>query len=390
MEDTDGALAPTSVWLAFSLARKLNAKIRRELRSRIPDPRLLGRALAAALDGDDSLLHNSGVTCGSSIVQAMQTQQVRRATDAAMRWQEATASHHLIAMDDPRYPSAVLATNDAPPLLYVRGNPELLGGPHVAIVGARKASTTAIEHTETIAGELSQAGLGIVSGLALGIDGASHRGCLARRGITIAVSAAAPERVYPPSHCSLAEEIMESGALITEFPLGANLRPYHFPRRNRLISGLSMGVVVIEAALPSGSLITARHALEQGREVMAMPGSVRNPQARGCHALIQQGAALIENANDVLAVLAPSLQHQLIDTKCQQNLPLIEPAKSIDADVLDPIATTLLDCLSYDPMPVDRLIALSGLPAGPVAGTLSALELSGLIAIDGGGRYSRC
>lgn len=394
MDDDTGAQVPNPVWLTLALTGKFNARMRRELRAAIPSPQYLGRVLAAALAGDIEAAQHSGIVFPRGLLQAMRSSDVQRATDATLAWQAASTDHHLLGLDHPHYPPALLATTDAPPLLYVRGHPELLAGPQVAIVGSRKASRSAQEQAALLAAELAQAGIGIVSGLALGIDGAAHRGCLAQQGLTIAVAATAPDKVYPRAHSALADEIISSGALITEFPLGSPLRPGCFPRRNRLISGLSLGVVVVEAALRSGSLITARHALEQGREVMAMPGSVLNPQTRGCHALIKQGGALVETASDVLALLAQPLRHHLFDAECQQTLPGVCHAEKPDnpnkTAPADPIAATLLDCLGYDPLPVDRLITLSGLPAGQVAAALSSLELLGIVGIDCSGRYSRC
>ena len=309
--------------------------------------------------------------------------------DQALDWARAKPWHHIIGLDHPLYPPLLLNTNNAPPVLYVNGDLRCLTTPCIAIVGARKASHNALEQAQQIANVLAKSGITIVSGLALGVDSAAHQGALAGGGQTIAVAATGPERVYPRSHIRLANAISQHGAIVTEFPLNNSLQPHCFPRRNRIISGLCVGVLVVEAGLPSGTLTTAQHALRQGREVMAMPGSVQNPLTRGCHELIKNGAALVESAEDVLRCMHDELERQLSDFSSAV------PAGQSNNNVcklpeMTPDALTLLDCLGFDPVSIDTLVARSGLDAPRVSGALTYLEISGVIVSDYGGRYTRC
>ncbi|CAG0910748.1 unnamed protein product, partial [Cyprideis torosa] len=215
--------------------------------------------------------------------------------------------HYILPITSEQYPSLLRAIDDPPPLIYVVGDPNLLSYPQLAVVGSRNATRAGIANAEAFSLHLASAGLGITSGLALGIDTAAHRGALKADGITLAVAGTGLDGVYPARNRSLAEEIARTGALISEFPIGTRPSPENFPRRNRIISGLSLGTLVIEAAAKSGSLITARLASEQGREVFAIPGSIHNPLARGCHQLIRQGAKLVETGDDILEELAAIL-----------------------------------------------------------------------------------
>ena len=210
----------------------------------------------------------------------------------------------LVTFEDGLYPRALREIPDPPPLMFVRGNPAVLSRPQIAITGSRNPTQAGADNAHEFAAALCQAGLTVTSGLALGIDACAHRGALAASGATLAVSGTGADRVYPSRHLELAHEILRCGAIVSELPLGSGPRAEHFPRRNRILSGLSLGVLVVEAALHSGSLITARFAAEQGREVFAIPGSIHSPLARGCHALIRQGAKLVESAADVLEELA--------------------------------------------------------------------------------------
>jgi len=292
-------------------------------------------------------------------------------------------------LSHPAYPKPLLATANAPPVLYVNGHLDCLNTPCVAIVGSRKASHNALEQARKIAHELAENGITIVSGLALGVDAAAHQGALHGTGQTIAVSATGPEQVYPRSHKQLASSIVRNGAVITEFTLNSHLQPHCFPRRNRIISGLSIGVLVIEAALPSGTLTTAQHALQQGRDVMAMPGSVHNPLTRGCHDLIKNGAALVENTQDVLRTLHSQLERHILDQSVSLTSPKAESAYN-KLTKMEPDTLTLLDCLGFDPVSIDTLIRRSGLDAARVAGALTHLEITGVIVAQKGGRYTRC
>ena len=212
----------------------------------------------------------------------------------------------LLTVDDPHYPVQLAAVPGMPAALFVQGDPSVLARPQVAIVGSRAATAAGCETAFGFAARLAAHGFAITSGLATGIDAAAHRGALAAGGVTIAVCGTGLDRVYPTGHDRLAEEIAAAGALVSEFPTGTPPAPHNFPRRNRLMSGLARGVLVVEAAARSGSLITARLAGEQGREVMAVPGSIHNPLARGCHRLIKDGAALVETVDDVLSALGVS------------------------------------------------------------------------------------
>lgn len=287
--------------------------------------------------------------------------------------------HHLIRLTDPAYPASLLEIPDPPPLLFVVGDPALLARPQIAMVGSRKATTGGVDNARAFARHLAADGLVITSGLALGIDSASHRGALEADGATVAVMGTGPDRLYPARHRPLAQEIAEHGALVTEFPTGVGVRREHFPRRNRLISGLGLGVLIVEAGMRSGSLVTARHALDQGREVFAIPGSIHNPMARGCHWLIRQGAKLVESAADVLEELPP-----LSLTETAAAAP-VEPA----AEALDEDYRRVVDALGYDPIPLDVLLQRTALTPDTLSSMLLLLELRGHVAACSGGRYAR-
>lgn len=220
----------------------------------------------------------------------------------------AQSGHHILRLDEPIYPQQLRHISNPPPVLFVSGDPKVLSDPQIAIVGSRRPTPGGRENAHLFAGQLSRAGLIVTSGLAIGIDGAGHEGALNAGGLTIAVAATGLDRVYPRQHHELAQRIALHGAIVSEFPTGVAPKPEHFPRRNRLISGLSLGVLIVEAARCSGSLITAGFAAEQGREVFAIPGSIHNPVARGCHHLIREGAKLVESAEDVLEEIAGHIE----------------------------------------------------------------------------------
>ena len=293
---------------------------------------------------------------------------------ATVAWLDADPTHHVLTLGDGSFPALLLETADPPLLLYGHGRLDLLGAPALAVVGSRNPSAQGIDNARAFAQHLSQAGLTIVSGMALGIDGAAHEGGLAGRGSTIAVVGTGLDRIYPARHRALAHRIGKEGLLMSEFELGMPPLPENFPRRNRLIAGLSRGTLVVEAALPSGSLITARQALEAGREVFAIPGSIHSPQSRGCHALIKQGAKLVDSADDILGELnwapggvaasAPAAAHPTAD----------------DA---------LLSALGHDPATLDALLARTGETAATLSARLLELELDGRVARLAGGLYQR-
>jgi DNA processing protein len=312
------------------------------------------------------------------------------ALDALVAWGQRDGAT-ILTRDDPAYPPLLGQIPDPPGILYVRGDPAALADPQLAIVGSRNPTPQGAETTRDLARHLAGCGLTITSGLALGIDGAAHRGAL-EAGRTIAVLGTGLDRVYPAAHRDLARRIAEVGALVSELSPDSPPRAEHFPRRNRIISGLSLGTLVTEAATGSGSLITARLAGEQGREVFAMPGSIHNPLARGCHALIREGARLVESAQDILAELAPALG-ALVGAGPASAQPgagaetglgaASPPGPEPDADY-----QRLLTALGHDPVAVDDLIRRTGLPADSVASMLLLLELQGRVSSHPGGRYA--
>ncbi len=301
--------------------------------------------------------------------------------DLDLAWAQ-QPDRHLISLHDPRYPPLLNELPDPPLVLFVHGDPELLRQPQLAIVGTRNPTRGGADTAADFARHLAASGLVITSGLALGIDAASHQGALAARdGHTIAVTGTGLDRVYPARHRNLAHEIAGRGALVTEFPPGTAPRPENFPRRNRLISGLSLGTLVVEAAIHSGSLITARLATEQGREVFAIPGSIHNPQARGCHALIRLGAKLVETAADIIEELGGwTATHTPLT-------PLSGTPPHRHAD--DPAYAQLLGALGYEPAAIDTLVERSGLTPEQVSSMLLVLELHGQVAPTAGGLYTR-
>jgi DNA processing protein len=283
------------------------------------------------------------------------------------------AQNHLITLADATYPKALLEIPDPPPLLYVKGRIELLNMPALAIVGSRNASPQGEKNAEEFAQSLSDAGYCIISGLALGIDGAAHRGALRGSAGTVAVVGTGLDIVYPARHRGLAHDIATQGALISEFPLGTPSRAQNFPRRNRIISGLARGCLVVEANLQSGSLITARLATEQGREVFALPGSIHSPLSKGCHLLIKQGAKLVDSIQDILEELGGA------------PISLVADEGASDLTGNDP----LLQCMGFDAITLDTLIQQSGLTGETVSAMLLVLELEGKVACLPGGRYQR-
>jgi len=299
-----------------------------------------------------------------------------KAVEHALAWLE-QPGHALITLADSNYPRLLLEIADPPPVLYCHGRLELLEKPALAVVGSRNASAQGASNAEQFARSFSVAGLTIVSGLAQGIDAAAHRGGLAGEGSTIAVLGTGVDVIYPRAHEALAAEIAARGLLLSEFPLGTKALAYNFPRRNRLISGLAQGCLVVEAALASGSLITARTAADQGREVFAIPGSIHSPMSKGCHSLIKAGAKLVESADDVLSELAAFRRTGFASTRAPV------PAASDDAD------EPLLAWMGFDPVDVDSLCARASLPAEKISAELLRLELAGRIAALPGGLYQR-
>jgi DNA processing protein len=300
--------------------------------------------------------------------------------DAERDWLD-NERHHIIRLGDDDYPELLSRVADPPELLYVNGNPDVLHLPSLAIVGSRNPTKGGVRNAHDFAEHLGRVGFCIVSGLAQGIDTAAHRGALDAGAPTVAFLGTGVDRVYPAANRDLAHEIAENGALVSEFPLGAQPSSWHFPRRNRLISGTSLGVLVVEAARRSGSLITARLAGDQGREVFALPGSIHNPLSRGCHRLIRSGAKLVETGDDVLSELAPLVGH-LLQTAVESS------DKASQPDTSDPEYASLLAVIGHDPTSIDRIAGQSGLTIEQVSSMLLILELEGKVEALSGGRYT--
>jgi DNA processing protein len=287
--------------------------------------------------------------------------------------------HFLIPIASAQYPGLLKDIYDPPIALFAIGDVNLLAASQLAIVGSRNPTASGRETAFSFSKLFDKSGLVITSGLALGVDAASHEGALAAMGKTIAVCGTGLDRVYPARHRDLARQIAETGLLISEFPLGTPPQAQNFPMRNRIISGLSVGTLVVEAALRSGSLITARSALQQGREVFAIPGSIHNPLARGCHSLLKSGAKLVETAEDVLEELVPLLSVSL----AQSTIVSIE--NPISAPISDKEHLTLLENVGHEPTAIDLLVERTGFPAAAVASMLLMLELEGLVHSVAGG-----
>lgn len=306
---------------------------------------------------------------GTESAAALKAGVAEAAVESTLRW-AARSGNHIVTIADAAYPRMLLEIPDPPMLLYARGNLELLGRQSLAVVGSRNGTAQGLRNAEAFSRIFSDGGMTIASGLALGIDAAAHRGGLAGKGSTIAVLGTGVDVVYPARNAALFGEIAERGLLMSEYPIGTPAVGHNFPRRNRLISGLSRGCLVVEAAMGSGSLITARFAAEQGREVFAIPGSIHSPLSRGCHALIKQGAKLVDAAEDVLSELG-----------VWQTKP-VDPGAPVDTP-------ELLAHMGYDPVDMDSLCERADLPPERVMAELLRLELAGLVAPLPGGRYQR-
>ena len=337
------------------------------------------RRLLAACGSPDAVFSAPSATLreltGPQAAAALAQEPERHAAQCAATnaWLDADPTHHVLTLGDATFPAALLETADPPLLLYAQGRLDLLTTPALAVVGSRNPSAQGLDNAQAFAAHLSRAGLTIVSGMALGIDGAAHAGGLAGRGSTVAVVGTGLDRIYPARHKALAHRIAKDGLLLSEFELGMPPLAENFPKRNRLIAGLSRGTLVVEAALPSGSLITARQALEAGREVFAIPGSIHSPQSRGCHALIKQGAKLVDSAEDILGELNWA------------KAPTVSMAPWVPA----PGGEVLLEALGHDPVTLDALLARTGESASTLSARLLELELDGQVARLPGGLYQR-
>jgi DNA processing protein len=304
-------------------------------------------------------------------------------------------NNHLLTLSDSDYPQHLREIHDPPPLLFVHGDCSLLASRQIAMVGTRSASRNGEMTAHKFAEKLSRAGLTITSGLAYGIDAASHRGALAASGKTIAVAGTGLDRVYPPKHYELAHKIAETGgALVSEFHPGIAAKNGNFPRRNRIISGLSLGTLVVEAGINSGALITAREAVEQGREVFAIPGSIYDPLSKGCHALIKEGAKLVEKTSDILEELFDK-KHFFASAPIASSTGISDDDDFLllpnikDSD-LDEEQKHILECMGTSAVSIDNLVDQSGLTVESISSLLLMLELRGWVASQSGGLYVRC
>lgn len=303
--------------------------------------------------------------------------------DADLSWLQKNSDAHIITLLDERYPSILKNINNPPPVLYVRGDVSCISKPQIAMVGSRNPTTIGLQQAQYFAKHFASLGFVVTSGLALGIDTASHQGALSViDGKTIAILGSGLDNIYPWQNKKLAASIIDNGCLVSDFPIGTQPLASNFPRRNRIISGLSLGVLVVEAALNSGSLITARYAADQGREIFAIPGAIHNDKIKGCHQLIRQGAKLVESAEDVLEELAALLKYVIRDKRASSNVSSSEKAN------LSVLQEQLLNKVDYESTSVDIIVRRSGLAAGIVSAILLELELLGFITVVPGG-YAR-
>lgn len=331
-----------------------------------------GSAEAVLLASDAQRRDAAG--CAAAHALAVVPQDLDALVERTLAWLAAAPRRAFVTLGDALYPTALLETADPPLALHLQGRFELLGAESLAIVGSRNPTPNGVVNARAFARHLSEAGLTIASGLALGIDGAAHEGALQGAGSTIAVVGTGLDRVYPKRHLALAHRIADEGLIVSEYSLGAPPLGAHFPQRNRLIAGLTRATLVVEATLQSGSLITARLAAESGREVYVIPGSIHAPQSRGCHALIKQGAKLVDGAQDILEDLRPSLAARAAAPPAQA------PAEPAD---------TLLQALGYDPQTLDALAARTGVAPAELSARLLELELEGRVARLPGQRFQR-
>lgn len=377
-------------------------------------PRLGGGKLVRLLDyfgGIEGLFSADDATLRSAGLDS-ETIQYLRNPDADLletdeQWLLARG-HHLVTWGGDDYPDLLSDISSPPAALFVAGDPATLWQPQVALVGSRNPTSGGLDNARDFAGELSRRGFVVTSGLASGIDSACHDAAIDSGGRTIAVNGTGLDAVYPASSRKRAGRILRHGALVSEFPPGIGARPEHFPSRNRIISGLSLGVLVIEAGLNSGSLITARLASEQGRDVFALPGSIHNPMSKGCHRLIRDGARLVETADEIvegITSMAGELARRLTEKLSAENAMVVDNPRSNPkmapghraggasptsvTDRLDPEYQRLWEELGFDPRPVDSLIEQSGLTAREVSAMLLMLELKGVVQAHPGGAYSR-
>jgi len=373
MDADNGHLRP---WLTLVHTKGLGPALLRKLLENLG-------SIDSILGASDSKLRQAGLP--EKVVTSL-----RQVDDASIQtdldWMADAPDRSIITRNCAQYPKRLNEIADPPLVLYVRGDADVLSTPQLAIVGSRKPGHSAENHAFDFARQLAGFGITITSGLALGVDGCAHRGALAANGFTVAVTATGLDRVYPAKHQQLAREIADQSAIISEFPIGTNPHAGFFPRRNRIISGLGYGTLVVEATLKSGTLTTAAHATSQAREVFAIPGNIDNPQSRGCHALLKNGATLVETVADILEVIAPLLPksvHFASDQKIDKKPPSRSEPK------VDNATKKLLQALGTDPMSLDQLADRTDLDIVSVTQMALDLELSGTIKKIAGGNFVR-
>lgn len=364
-------------------------------------------ALVNALGSPEHVLNTSCATLPllNTAAKTLLNEYQQQPTGSAL-WQSACAimeaveraGGYAISIEDSKYPTLLKEIHQPPPVIYVKGNLNALSLPQVAIVGSRHATHTGLKNAALFAQHLSKNGITITSGLALGIDGAAHQATVNalhtngkpnHHGKTIAVMATGIDRIYPKKHLTLAEEILaNNGALVSEFPPATAPKADHFPRRNRIISGLSLGVLVVEAAIKSGSLITAKYAIEQNREVFALPNSIHNPQGKGCNQLIKNGAHLIESSQDIMDHLHSLISHLALNTAQDHHDQLPNDALEKDTSALSPDEQILLELIGFDPKTIDQLTLSCPLSSQQISVALLSLEMGGWIKLSNWG-YER-
>ena len=372
------------LWILLWQAPGVGAKTYQKLLDKFDSPQDVFAATA-------EMLKQAGIS--PKVVSSIQNQKNANSANADIEWLNSSDRHFIITIDCAEYPALLKQINNPPPLLYIHGNPSLLNDPQLAVVGSRSPTQSGLSNAYEFSKFLANSGLCITSGLALGVDGAAHKGALDANAPTIAVIATGADRIYPARHRDLAHRIVEQGAIVSEFSIGTQAKSENFPRRNRLISGMSHGTLVVEAAKRSGSLITAQLASEQNREVLAIPGSIHNPLARGCHQLIRQGAKLVETAEDILEEMAnvidvDSIQNDLDITSSN----IISPESTIQEESkidTDSEYNELLDQMGYDPISIDELVLRTSQSPESIAAMLLMLELKSKVSSNGGGTYTR-
>ncbi|AXS83750.1 MULTISPECIES: DNA-processing protein DprA [Marinobacter] len=374
--------SPLAPWLLLTCLPKFGHARRRELLAEIPE-------LKNLLTMNPATLRALGLAAESrAAIQAWQQQDESHPVVREVRTILENCRRHnigILTWQDVDYPEQLRHIHDAPLVLYTLGNTGLLGREQIGIIGSRKATRAGLDHARRFAAELSARELLVTSGLALGVDGAAHAGALDAGFPTTAVIGCGLDRLYPNQHRRLGERVIAEGLMISEYPPGTPAKAAHFPQRNRIISGLSRGVLVVEAGLRSGSLITARMALEQGREVFAIPGSIHSPVARGCHHLIRQGARLVETVDDILEELGSWWSGSLTEDVATTPEPKRQNRSSQLLAGLDSREIAVFEALGYDPQSTDALSSATGLPADQLMQSLLLLELQGLVSSAPGG-----